>query len=65
MKTLYKNLFTCVSCMEQYLLENTTCQSCGQDFCSTCVQWWGEGFDYCYSCQEHDNKQQQQQLEEQ
>lgn len=54
---LYKNLYTCVYCNEQHFLDNTTYHSCGGDFCPECAAWFDEGLEFCYSCEEHNNKQ--------
>ena len=51
---LRKNLYTCVNCGEEYLLDNNHCTGCGQDWCPRCATWWDEGRDYCYSCREGD-----------
>lgn len=51
---LYKNLYFCAGCGEEFLLDTTQCTSCGQDYCPDCSQWWNDdtGSDYCFSCRD-------------
>ena len=48
-----RSFYACAECQGKIdPCEWTQCNSCSASFCLTCSRWWDDGEDYCYSCRE-------------
>ena len=48
-----KNCFVCSACGKHHKpIDNTVCNSCGQNFCLECSDWYTDGEEECNSCKE-------------